>query len=271
MIFKIIDWKLPVVYIAASAVAALVFYKNGWLFILPTLLSGGLLFAAVYMLTDYSTSPNTTIGRIIFAAGAGFPYRIVPPLQPEWLEGVSFAIVLMNLTVPLLDRIIPKPFGYVKPKRRRPVVKKPADKKPTDFKKRQKAFFKSESFKAVAVLAIIALVTSLILSVVYRFTAIDEAEAMRKKINDVYNAGTITPIDVSGYDNKADSVILNAFMAEDGACVVVSKTKKACNAAQGITLFVIIKDGRIAKVANYSSSETPGLGSKALEGAYLEQ
>jgi Na+-translocating ferredoxin:NAD+ oxidoreductase RnfG subunit len=156
-------------------------------------------------------------------------------------------------------------------KRRRPVVKKPADKKPTDFKKRQKAFFKSESFKAVAVLAIIALVTSLILSVVYRFTAIDEAEAMRKKINDVYNAGTITPIDVSGYDNKADSVILNAFMAEDGACVVVSKSKKAYNAAQGITLFVIIKDGRIAKVANYSSSETPGLGSKALEGAYLEQ
>ena len=151
------------------------------------------------------------------------------------------------------------------------MIKKPADKKPTDFKKRQKAFFKSESFKAVAVLAIIALVTSLILSVVYRFTAIDEAEAMRKKINDVYNAGTITPIDVSGYDNKADSVILNAFMAEDGACVVVSKSKKAYNAAQGITLFVIIKDGRIAKVANYSSSETPGLGSKALEGAYLEQ
>ncbi|HOB64928.1 MAG TPA: FMN-binding protein, partial [Clostridia bacterium] len=49
------------------------------------------------------------------------------------------------------------------------------------------------------------------------------------------------------------------------------KSKKAYNAAQGITLFVIIRDGRIAKVANYSSSETPGLGSKALEGAYLEQ
>lgn len=116
MIFKIIDWKLPVVYIAASAVAALVFYKNGWLFILPTLLSGGLLFAAVYMLTDYSTSPNTTIGRIIFAAGAGF-LTVLFRRYSGMVGGVSFAIVLMNLTVPLLDRIIPKPFGYVKPKK----------------------------------------------------------------------------------------------------------------------------------------------------------
>jgi len=114
MVFKIIDWKLPVAFVAASALAALVFYNNGWTYILPTLLSGGLLFGAVYMVTDYSTSPNTAIGKVIFAAGAGF-LTVLFRRYSGFDEGASIAILLMNLIVPLIDKMIPKPFGYRKP------------------------------------------------------------------------------------------------------------------------------------------------------------
>lgn len=114
MFFKIIDWKLPVSYIAASALSALIFYKNGWNFVLPTLLSGGLLFGAVYMVTDYSTSPNTAAGKVIFAAGAGF-LTVLFRRYSGFDEGASIAILLMNLVVPLLNKWIPRPFGYIKP------------------------------------------------------------------------------------------------------------------------------------------------------------
>ncbi len=114
LIFRIIDWKLPVSYLAASALSALVLYRGGWTYILPTLLSGGLLFGAVYMVTDYSTSPNTAAGKVIFAAGAGI-LTVLFRRFSGFDEGASIAILLMNLIVPLLDKWIPKPFGYRKP------------------------------------------------------------------------------------------------------------------------------------------------------------
>lgn len=114
MVFKIIDWKIPTIYLLACVLSALLMYNNGWLFVLPTLLSGGLLFGAVYMLTDYSTSPNTLIGKIIFAAGAGI-FTVLFRSFSGFDGGVSIAILLMNLVVPLLDKIVPKPFGYKKP------------------------------------------------------------------------------------------------------------------------------------------------------------
>lgn len=114
LVFKIIDWKLPAVYLAVCALSALILYKDGWLFILPTLISGGILFGAVFMLTDYSTSPNTHIGKIIYAAAAGF-LTVLFRRYSGFDEGASIAILLMNLIVPLIDKIIPKPFGYVKP------------------------------------------------------------------------------------------------------------------------------------------------------------
>ncbi|MEG2454478.1 MAG: RnfABCDGE type electron transport complex subunit D, partial [Clostridia bacterium] len=77
--------------------------------------SGGLLLGAIFMATDYSTSPDTVIGICIYAAGCGLltaifrKYGTMP-------EGVSFAILLMNIITPLLDKyLMPKPFGYVKP------------------------------------------------------------------------------------------------------------------------------------------------------------
>ena len=79
--------------------------------------SGGLLLGAVFMATDYVTSPVTSWGKVIFAIGCGvitFMIRRFGSLP----EGVSFSIILMNILVPHIENLTTsKPFGYVKEKK----------------------------------------------------------------------------------------------------------------------------------------------------------
>ncbi len=120
---KIIDWKIPVIYILTTALFSLLFYKDGYMYILPSILGGGLLIGAFFMATDYSTSPNTTLGVIIYAFGCGLITMIIRRFG-GYPEGVSFAILLMNLVTPLLDKYIsPRIFGT---KRKNPFAKKEA-------------------------------------------------------------------------------------------------------------------------------------------------
>lgn len=119
IITKVIDWKTLVSYVITCAVLALAFYKDGYLYVLPTILSGGILFAGVFMLTDYTTSPRTELGRVIFAIFAGLFTMIIRRFG-GMPEGACFSILLANLFVPYIDKIVkPKPFGYVKPKKER--------------------------------------------------------------------------------------------------------------------------------------------------------
>lgn len=142
----------------------------------------------------------------------------------------------------------------------------------TTPKMRFKQFLRSDSFKAVAVLAIIALISSLTLSVVHKYTKVDQQARLLERIGEVYTAAQITQeLDINDYTNTDGSTIVNAFAADDGATIIVSKSHKAYNASYGITLFVIVKDGKIAGVSNYLSSETPGLGTRALSENYLSQ
>jgi Na+-translocating ferredoxin:NAD+ oxidoreductase RnfG subunit len=140
------------------------------------------------------------------------------------------------------------------------------------FKESLKKMWKSDAFKAIAVLCIIALMSALILSVVHRYTIVDEEAVLREKVGEVYPSSPVTTsVDVSSYRNIDNSVILNAFVAEDGAYIILSKSKKAYNSGTGITLIVVIKEGIILCVQNYLSSETPGLGTRALKESYLSQ
>ncbi|MCB5249693.1 MAG: RnfABCDGE type electron transport complex subunit D, partial [Candidatus Cloacimonetes bacterium] len=73
-----------------------------------------LLLGAFFMATDMVTSPITKKGRIIFGIGAGI-ITVVIRLYGGYPEGVSYAILIMNLFVPLIDKFTsPKPFGEVK-------------------------------------------------------------------------------------------------------------------------------------------------------------
>jgi len=132
--------------------------------------------------------------------------------------------------------------------------------------------FKTDSFKAIAVLSVIALVSALVLSVVHRYTIVDEEALLREKIGEVYTAAPVaSALDTESYNDIDNSDILSAFLAQDDACIIVSKSKKAYNAGTGITLIVVIKDGVIINVVNYASSETPGLGTRALNASYLSR
>ncbi|MBR4401149.1 MAG: RnfABCDGE type electron transport complex subunit D [Synergistes sp.] len=108
----IIKWHIPVVYIAVTAALCALFGRGAAP--LQEIFAGGLFLGAIFMATDYTTSPITTRGQIIFAAGCG----VLTALIRRWggyPEGVSYSILIMNLTVPLIDRATkPRIFGEVK-------------------------------------------------------------------------------------------------------------------------------------------------------------
>ncbi len=103
----VISPVIPVVYLATVAVGAALGGQD----VLFHLLSGGLLLGAIFMATDYATSPTTTLGKVIFAFGCG-AITITIRLFGAYAEGVSFAILLMNIVTPLIDRYTKsKPLG----------------------------------------------------------------------------------------------------------------------------------------------------------------
>lgn len=109
---KVITWHIPVSILATVAVFTGIMhlvdpiaYENP----LWHLCSGGLLLGAIFMATDYVTSPMTTRGQLIYGVGIGL-ITVVIRLWGSYPEGVSFAILLMNATTPLIDK-------YISPKR----------------------------------------------------------------------------------------------------------------------------------------------------------
>lgn len=110
VIRRVISPIIPCVYLATAALMSLVVGADP----LYQLLSGGLLLGAIFMATDYTTSPVTQWGKVIFAAGCGV-LTILLRTYSNMPEGVSFSILLMNILVPHIERLTsPKPFGAVK-------------------------------------------------------------------------------------------------------------------------------------------------------------
>ncbi|MBT3242082.1 MAG: RnfABCDGE type electron transport complex subunit D [Bacteroidetes bacterium] len=114
---KIITWHIPVSVLGTVvAFTGIMWLVNPDQYIDPAfhLLSGGMLLGAIYMATDMVSSPMTPKGQIIFGVGIGVLTCVIR-LFGAYPEGVSFAILIMNAFVPLLDKYIkPKRFGEVK-------------------------------------------------------------------------------------------------------------------------------------------------------------
>jgi electron transport complex protein RnfD len=114
IIRKVISPVIPLVYIGTVAVLTLLFGGFDFLYMLQSLFAGGLMLGAFFMATDYSTSPVTPKGKIIFAIGCGLVTTIIR-LYGGYPEGVSYSILLMNIAAPLIDKFTrPKIFGGVK-------------------------------------------------------------------------------------------------------------------------------------------------------------
>ena len=110
---KVINWRIPVIYIGSLAVFVLLLGGRGFDlgYVAAHIMGGGLIFGAFFMATDYVTSPITPVGQIIYGVCLGVltgVFRIFGPAA----EGVSYAIIFCNLLVPLIEKVtIPRPFG----------------------------------------------------------------------------------------------------------------------------------------------------------------
>ncbi|MCD8053864.1 MAG: RnfABCDGE type electron transport complex subunit D [Lachnospiraceae bacterium] len=113
---KVITWDIPVVYIATVAVFMFLFggtlgYSFDLTFVLKELCGGGLMLGAFFMATDYVTSPITSKGRILYAVILGCLTGVFRVCGNS-AEGVSYAIILGNILVPLIERVtLPEAFG----------------------------------------------------------------------------------------------------------------------------------------------------------------
>lgn len=110
IIRRVVDWRVPLCFI--STVFLLFWLKTGVLYspqsgadnALYQVLSGSLLLGAFFMATDYVTCPVTRWGRVIMGVGCGVILFVIRAFNPSYPEGCSFAILFMNLLVPLIDK-----------------------------------------------------------------------------------------------------------------------------------------------------------------------
>lgn len=107
---KVITWHTPVAFIATTFIFSLLVTGNVELS-LYYLLSGGLFIGAIFMATDYVTTPGTPKGRLVFGIGCGIITCLIR-FWGSYPEGVSFSILLMNILTPYIDKWTAlKPFG----------------------------------------------------------------------------------------------------------------------------------------------------------------
>lgn len=108
---KVIKWQWPVMYIAITGFMSVALAKD-WNYFLPSIFSGGLFLGAIFMATDYVTSPNNKWASCVYYVLLGIITALLR--RSTGIEVVSFAILLMNLIVPLLNAYVrPRHFGAV--------------------------------------------------------------------------------------------------------------------------------------------------------------
>lgn len=116
ILMGVIDLRIPASYIITFIVFMLLFSGHGadWTYITAQLCGGGLMLGAFFMATDYVTSPITPMGQIIFGICCGIFTGLFRRFGAN-AEGVSFAIILSNILVPMIEKYtVPRAFGMVK-------------------------------------------------------------------------------------------------------------------------------------------------------------
>lgn len=103
IIRRVVHFEIPLVFVGTVFALALI-YDNSLEFAIANILSGGLMLGAIYMATDYVSSPITRSGKIIFAFGCGLITFLIR-YYGSYPEGVSFAILFMNILSPYIERL----------------------------------------------------------------------------------------------------------------------------------------------------------------------
>ncbi len=121
IIRKVISWRIPVFYMLTSFIMGFSFAGGAFIENITVgamhIMTGGLLLGAVFMATDYTTSPVTPLGHIIMGIGCGLITSLIR-MGGGYAEGVTYAILVMNAVTPLIDRYVhPRPFGHFSKKK----------------------------------------------------------------------------------------------------------------------------------------------------------
>ncbi len=105
---KVINIVIPATYIISVGIFGILFTDYGFLY---NILSGGIILAGFFMATDYTTSPVSKKGQFVYALGAGLITAVIRSFG-GYPEGVTYAILIMNIATPLIDKYVrPRKFG----------------------------------------------------------------------------------------------------------------------------------------------------------------
>ena len=113
---RVISWRIPAAYIGAVAVLTLVFSKGDdpMLWMLYSVMGGGVMLGAIFMATDYATSPTLPAAQIVYGIGCGV-LTVIIRYFGIFPEGVTYAILIMNACAWALDKALPPVrFGAVR-------------------------------------------------------------------------------------------------------------------------------------------------------------
>ncbi|MEE1054750.1 MAG: RnfABCDGE type electron transport complex subunit D, partial [Acutalibacteraceae bacterium] len=110
VIRRVISPVIPVCFIGTVAILSLISGES----LAVSVFGGGLMLGAIFMATDYTTTPTTTLGKAVFGLGCGLFTFLIRQFG-SLPEGVSYSILIMNILVPYIDKLtLRKPFGYIK-------------------------------------------------------------------------------------------------------------------------------------------------------------
>lgn len=277
LVKKIITWEIPVCYLVSFAVFELIFGTgNGISFVLAQLCSGGLMLGAFFMATDYVTSPITKKGKIVYGILLGVLTGILRTFG-ALPEGVSYAIIISNLLVPLIEKVtMPTAFGYA------------------NGALEGKKGFSFATYRSAITLCGITLVAGLALGGIYQLTKgpIERAELAAQAeayaavcpdaesfdVDETLEAAieALTAEDGTVADGQFGSVAYESvYAALDGSgnkigCVINVTSKEGFGGEITISLG-LDNEGTITGMEFLTINETAGLGMRATEDEFRSQ
>lgn len=287
---RVISWRIPGAFLGTVAVLTFLFPKgqaDGGAWMACNLLSGGLLLGAIFMATDYATSPVTPRGQLLYGVGCGC-LTVVLRYFGSYPDGVGFSILTMNCCVWLLDRIgLPRRFG-IKPltetrqwlgrllgrlRKMRPVLPPRRECSPRGTMPGERDLDRIRSWSRNAgCLAAFILAAVLCISFVDRATsrtiAIRENRERQEMLARVMPAATMAT--ETPYVAEDALSILAGYRAEElvGHCVELE-----VQGFGGVITMVVGVDvnGEVTGVDIISHSEHAVIGGQAVHSEYLEQ
>lgn len=269
----IISWHIPVSMMLSFLLFMAVLGNYDGAFLISQLLSGGFLFGAFFMATDYVTAPITAKGKLIYGSFIGF-LTVLFRLFGSMPEGTSFAIIIGNMVAPLIDKMtVPRAFGIAKQKKVKMKQENRDQKETVTHKSDKKA-----NWRVVFVLACITLFSGLILGYFYQLTKEPIAMQKEKQEQAAYlevcpdaDSFKELPFDEMKTNEYTVHKVLSALKGEQNIGKIVSVTSHEGYGGDITMVVGVDETGVVSGISFLSINETAGLGMNATKDSFKNQ